>query len=1268
MAEGRTMSVSYVVNSGEFNKNISAMKKNLSLLEQEVKNSAKDIVNSGNTFQNLISKHKNLGDAIDKTKEIIKKYNDSLKKNTEKLEEQKSKLQEINNSREKAQQTYQKMVAQYGKESEEAKKAADAVKKLDEEYANQEKAISKTSNAVQSNMSEIAKMEGKQKDLEGQLKATNEEIERQSNKMIDLSQKFVSAGQKLQDAGGKISDLGGQVQQVGGVITGLSTALATLAADYESGLAKIQSIGNYSVDELADVKEQIMQISNDTGTTLGDLTEAGYQALSASVDKSKMTDFLAQMDKLSTGGFTDITTAVDLVTTAINAYGLSADNAGEISDKLIQTQNLGKTSVAELGSSMGKVIPTAKAYGVNLDQLCTYLAESTAQGVATAESVTYVNSAFNELGDSGSTVGTILKEKTGKTFKELMENGANLSDVMLILNQAAAEQGIQFGELWGSAEAGKAGLAILTDEGTKFNGILEQMKNSTGSTEKAFKTMSETTEYKFKKSLNQLKNSATKLGESLLPLADKLAEGIEKLADYIGELNPEIVVGIAKFGLFAIAIGTVMKVVGGLVTTLGKGVSAIGGLFKIAADTKSLGSLSAALTASNSSAGALIGTLGKFAAGTGPVGLAVAAVAGLTGALIANYAEVKKGEEKLKGLGGTFDDFTGKVRTNSSIWSEIFGTEYTIKFSDNYKQALSNSLADVENWVETIKGYQEQINKILNDTQKTEEVKDKELSQLTDTQHMSGMSTSQQFSLDSFMSGKGYSDADIKAYQSKLYKALDETADAYNKNADEINAIIKDEYAKYGELTESGLDKIKKLKEENANYETSLQTKNGEDLLKIVDEYQLKQQNVANKYSDNSVEKVKKEAMAVQSAQRDKLQAQLDYFNQLKPVNEEEAKMRQESIDRISAELVAEDEKTNRLVAGNLLRAASDKTYADQHEISIQKVKDDELGAITQIIDNNGLLQMTMVSNQEALEKYAAYHDGTMQQIKGEHGEMVNVVVDGEGNIIACVQDAETAYALYGEQVDSTLNNFIEQNNLAGATAEEQFSAICKAIDDGTLSAEQFGMTKDDFKNVASEIYGAGNQADTASGKVKNLSDNMDRVPKHVESEVNIYGIDEANSKSQSLLDKLGSLAGKVWQTAVSVVTGKTTGNALGGTTPGGFSLVNERGIETLATGSANLIGSVVDGDLAYTKAGSQVNTAMLTEIKMSNMINSRIARTMQAQSINFQNAMLQALNKAAPDRNGNIIVTIQNANFTDKQSTDKNLNQIKSIVLSAVR
>ena len=63
---------------------------------------------------------------------------------------------------------------------------------------------------------------------------------------------------------------------------------------------------------------------------------------------------------------------------------------------LIQTQNLGKTTVAELSSSMGKVIPTANAYHVQLDQLCAGYAKMTANGVATAESTTYMNSMLND--------------------------------------------------------------------------------------------------------------------------------------------------------------------------------------------------------------------------------------------------------------------------------------------------------------------------------------------------------------------------------------------------------------------------------------------------------------------------------------------------------------------------------------------------------------------------------------------------------------------------------------------------------------------------------------------------------------------------------------------------------------------------------------------------------------------------------------------------------------------------------------------------------
>ena len=46
---------------------------------------------------------------------------------------------------------------------------------------------------------------------------------------------------------------------------------------------------------------------------------------------------------------------MDVLTTILNAYGMEASEVTNVSDMLIQTQNLGKTTVAELSSSMGKV-------------------------------------------------------------------------------------------------------------------------------------------------------------------------------------------------------------------------------------------------------------------------------------------------------------------------------------------------------------------------------------------------------------------------------------------------------------------------------------------------------------------------------------------------------------------------------------------------------------------------------------------------------------------------------------------------------------------------------------------------------------------------------------------------------------------------------------------------------------------------------------------------------------------------------------------------
>ena len=276
--------------------------------------------------------------------------------------------------------------------------------------------------------------------------------------------------------------------------------------EFETAMAKVGTIADESQKPLGDMRNEILALSSETGKSVGELAEATYQAISASVATESAVDFVGTANKLAVGGFSDTTTAVDILTTAINAYGMSADDASKISDVLITTQNLGKTSVAQLGASMGMVIPLAAAYNMNLEDLAASYALLTANGTQTAQATTYVKAALNELGSTSSVVGSTLKKQTGKTFAELMAEGNSLGDVLQVLADSVDGDTTAFNNMWSSSEAGVGMLSILNSGTSKYNSLVQAMEGSTGAATTAFEKMSETGEFAQQRFLFFLEN------------------------------------------------------------------------------------------------------------------------------------------------------------------------------------------------------------------------------------------------------------------------------------------------------------------------------------------------------------------------------------------------------------------------------------------------------------------------------------------------------------------------------------------------------------------------------------------------------------------------------------------------------------------------------------------------------------------------------------------------------------------------------------------
>lgn len=502
------------------------------------------------------------------------------------------------------------------------------------------------------------------------------------------------AGRQSEEFGEKASD---SAMSLGNalVAAGIVVALKAIADAYnecdeaadqfETAMAKVSTIADTTAVSLDTIRGDIQKLSSETGVAVADLSESVYSAISASVDTANAVDFVAQANALAVGGFTQTSTAVDILTTALNAYQLEADQTQNVADMLIMTQNLGKTTVDELASSMGKVIPTAKSLNVDLDELCGAYSVMTANGIATAETTTYLNSMLNELGKYGSAAadafaaGTEHIKAGGLTMAEAMESGWGLTDVLSILDEQAYATGTSISNMFGSAEAGKAA-NVLWGNAEKVDKNIEQMANSAGAATAAFEKMSDTGEFVEKKWQNATENLKIAIGDAQPSLDGLMTVGTEivgKLTEFV-QAHPQVV---SAFESAALAAGVFTA--GITAYTVASGLA-----------TKATAVLSGVMT-----------TLSAH-----PAVMAVTAIAAVTAGLVALASTCDLAddmESKLTASSQELSDEIARQEDTVASLEEQYGA--TSEKTLEAKARLGELKAEFEATGETIGAYQERI-------------------------------------------------------------------------------------------------------------------------------------------------------------------------------------------------------------------------------------------------------------------------------------------------------------------------------------------------------------------------------------------------------------------------------------------------------------------------------------------------------------------------------------------------------------------------------
>lgn len=298
--------------------------------------------------------------------------------------------------------------------------------------------------------------------------------------------------------------------------------------EFQLHIARVGTLLDDGVDAMDTFGGEVLRSSVRFATDVERAADAVFQGISAGAGATAkdVETFNEVVGKASVGGFTEMATAVDGLTTVMNVYGLKAKDAMSVSDAFFVANKLGKTTFEELSSSIGRVAPAARAVGISYEELLAATVSLTKGGTVTAEVMSSLKAVIANVA-TPTAEATKVAEDLGIEFSLAGLQSKGFAGFLADLTARTSGNVQAQKDLFGSIEAFNAVARLASAEGLKdFDDAMKGLAERSGATEKAFTKVSDTLGFKMK----QIKSAAARFR---IEMGGGLVEGLglDKIAN-----------------------------------------------------------------------------------------------------------------------------------------------------------------------------------------------------------------------------------------------------------------------------------------------------------------------------------------------------------------------------------------------------------------------------------------------------------------------------------------------------------------------------------------------------------------------------------------------------------------------------------------------------------------------------------------------------------------------------------------------------------------
>ena len=397
-------------------------------------------------------------------------------------------------------------------------------------------------------------------------------LEEQANQSATALQKISANGEKLKDVGSNIEGAGKKLLPVTATVTALGTASVKTAADFEAAMSKVAAVSGATGSDLEALTKKAREMGSKTKFSASEAAEAmNYMAMAGWKTEDMLSGIEGVMNLAAASG-EDLATTSDIVTDALTAFGLSAQDSGHFADVLAAASSNANTNVSMMGETFKYCAPIAGALGFSVEDTAEAIGLMANAGIKSTQAGTSLRTIMTNLSGEVKICGENIGEVTVATTNA---DGSmrDLSDILADCRTAFS--GLSESEKAAAAESlvGKnamSGFLALMNAGeadiAKLSGAID---NCNGAAQSMADTMNNNLEGQLTILKSQLQELAISFGEILLPAVKSIVSFLQGFINVLNSMPDGMKQTVVTIALVAAALGPVLIIIGKVVSAVG---------------------------------------------------------------------------------------------------------------------------------------------------------------------------------------------------------------------------------------------------------------------------------------------------------------------------------------------------------------------------------------------------------------------------------------------------------------------------------------------------------------------------------------------------------------------------------------------------------------------------------------------------------------------------------------------------------------------------